>query len=188
MKKIGIYGGSFNPVHVGHIEIIKHVMKEMNLDRMIVIPVGCPSHREDLLLDGDKRIELLRVACMNMDRVEVSDIEVRNKGVSYTYDTLLNLKKRYKDAIFYEIIGEDSADYLHEWKDYEKMVKECQFVVLKRKGYDYKPDHENIMLLESPLYKYSSTEIRKLIKKGADITGMVPEKVRDIITKEKLYR
>ncbi|WP_372712953.1 nicotinate-nucleotide adenylyltransferase [Ilyobacter sp.] len=188
MKKIGIYGGSFNPVHVGHVEIIKYVMKEMNLDRLIVIPVGAPSHREDRLLEGEKRIKLLIAACMDMDRVEVSDIEVKSKGVSYTYDTLLNLKKRYKDAIFYEVIGEDSADYLHQWKDYENMLRECKFVVLKRKGYNYKPDHENIILLESPLYKYSSTEIRGLIKKGMDITGMVPDKVRDIITKENLYR
>lgn len=189
MERIGIYGGSFNPVHVGHVEIIKYVIKEMKLDRLIIIPVGCPSHKEgDLLLDGEKRIELLRVACMNIDRVELSDIEVKSKGVSYTYDTLLNLKKKYKDAIFYEIIGEDSADYLHEWKDYDKMVKECKFVVLKRKGYNYKPDHENIILLESPLYKYSSTDIRELIKKDMDIIDMVPEKVLEIISEEKLYK
>ncbi|WP_320046592.1 nicotinate-nucleotide adenylyltransferase [uncultured Ilyobacter sp.] len=188
MKKIGVYGGSFNPVHRGHVEIIKYVLKEMELDRLIIIPVGCPSHKEDLLLEGEKRIELLRAACMDIDSVEVSDIEIKNKGVSYTYDTLLNLKKKYIDASFYEIIGEDSADYLHEWKDYEKMVEECKFVVLKRNGYAYRAEHKNIIVLESPLYRYSSSEIRERLKKGLDITGMVPEKVHEIIIKEKLYR
>ncbi|WP_319370553.1 nicotinate-nucleotide adenylyltransferase [uncultured Ilyobacter sp.] len=188
MKKVGIYGGSFNPVHVGHVEIIKYVMEKMHLDKLIVIPVGCPSHKENLLLEGKKRVELLKAACKDIDKVEVSDIEIKNKGVSYTYDTLLNLKEKYKDAIFYEIIGEDSADYLYEWKDYEKMIKECQFVVLKRKGYDYRPEHENIIILESPLYDYSSTKIRELIQNEKDIRDMVPEKVREIIIKEKLYR
>jgi len=188
MERIGVYGGSFNPVHTGHVNIIKYVLENMKLDRLIVIPVGCPSHKDNLLLNGNKRIKLLEVACKDIDKVTISDIEIKNKGVSHTYDTLLNLKKKYKDAIFYEIIGEDSADYLHEWKDYEKMVKECKFVVLKRNGYAYRAEHENIIVLESPLYRYSSTEIRERLKKGLDIAGMVPRKVHEIIIKEKLYR
>ncbi len=188
MKKIGIYGGSFNPIHIGHVEIIKYVMKEMKLDKLIVVPVGYPSHKEQPLLDGEKRIELVQAACRDIPGVDVSNIEVKNKGVSYTYDTLLNLKKTYKDAIFYEIIGEDSAVYLHKWKDYEKMIEKCKFVVLKRIGYDYQPDHENIIMLESPIFKYSSTEIRELARKKMDIRGMVPEAVREIIEREKIYR
>ncbi|WP_319202307.1 nicotinate-nucleotide adenylyltransferase [uncultured Ilyobacter sp.] len=188
MEKIGIYGGSFNPVHIGHVEIMKYVLKEMKLDRLIVIPVGFPSHKDSLLLTGEKRIELLEAACKDIEKVTISDIEVQNKGVSYTYDTLLNLKKKYKDAIFYEIIGEDSADYLQEWKDYEKMVEECKFVVLKRNGYAYRAEHNNIIVLESPLYRYSSTEVRERLKKGLDISDMVPKKVHEIIIKEKLYR
>jgi nicotinate-nucleotide adenylyltransferase len=187
MEKIGIYGGSFNPIHRGHVEIIKYVMREMKLDRIIVIPVGNPSHREDDLLAGEKRIELVKAACRDIPGVNVSSIEVKSEGVSYTYDTLLNLKKRYKEAEFYEIIGEDSAEYIDEWKDYEKMLNECKFVVLKRTGYNYKSDNENMIVLESPLYRYSSTEVRNGLKNGIDVRSMVPEAVWEIIEKEKLY-
>lgn len=187
MEKIGIYGGSFNPIHKGHVKIIKYVMKEMKLDRIIVIPVGNPSHREDDLLDGRKRLELVEAACGEIPGVEVSGIEVKSEGVSYTYDTLLNLKKRYKEAYFYEIIGEDSAEYLDEWKDYEKMLDECKFIVLKRSGCNYRTENEKIIVLESPLYRYSSTEVRNRLKEGMDIRSMVPQAVWEIIEKEKLY-
>ena len=122
-----------------------------------------------------------------IDNIEVSDIEVRGEETSYTYDTLLKLRKIYRGAEFYEIIGEDSADYLHEWKDYEKMVEEVKFIVLKRRGFDYTPAHSNIEVLESPIFPYSSTEVREAIAEGKDTSNMICEKVAEIIKRYKLY-
>ena len=185
--KIGIYGGSFNPIHRGHINIIKYVLEEKKLDKMIVIPVGIPSHRDDFSVSGSERLHMVEAACMGVPRAEVSDIEIKAKGKSYTYDTLLKLKKKYPDGEFYEIIGEDSADYLHKWKDYKKLVEKVKFIVLKRSGFEYTPNHKNIEVLESPIYPYSSTKVRKAVRKGKDISSMVPKGVEELIRKYHLY-
>jgi len=184
--KIGIYGGSFNPIHKGHENIIKYVMAEKKLDKIIVIPVGNPSHREGLI-SGGIRIEMARTVCDKIKDVEVSDIEVKEAGISYTYDTFLKLKEIYKGSQFYEIIGEDSADYLHSWKNYEKMVEEVKFLVLKRRGYTYEADHENIEVLESPIFPYSSTEVREAIVNRRDTSSMLSDEVRELVEKYRLY-
>ena len=184
--RIGIYGGSFNPIHKGHVNIIKYVMKEKKLDKIIVVPVGNPSHREGLI-SGRIRLEMAAAACGEIENIEVSDIEIREEETSYTYNTFLKLKATYQGAEFYEIIGEDSADYLHEWKDYEKMVEEVKFIVLKRRGFDYTPAHSNIEVLESPIFPYSSTEVREAIAEGKDTSNMICEKVAEIIKRYKLY-
>lgn len=184
--KIGIYGGSFNPIHKGHENIIKYVMSKKKLDKIIVIPVGNPSHREGLI-SGGIRIEMARTVCDKIKGVEVSDIEVREEGISYTYDTFLKLREIYKGAQFYEIIGEDSADYLHSWKSYEKMVEEVKFLVLKRRGYTYEAVHKNIEVLESPIFPYSSTEVREAIADRRDTSSMLSDEVRELVEKYRLY-
>lgn len=186
--KIGIYGGSFNPIHKGHVKIIEYVLQNKELDKLIVIPVGTPSHRDDFTVSGELRLMMARAACKDIDRVEVSDIEVRARGKSYTYETLMRLKEIYQGSDFYEIVGEDSADYLHLWRDYSKMVEETRFIVLKREEYHYEASHENIEVLESPLYQYSSTEVRRAVKEGRDISSMVPLEVEEIIERYRLYR
>ncbi len=186
-EKIGIYGGSFDPIHLGHIGIIKYVLTQKKLDKLIVVPVGNPSHREGLI-SSRMRLEMAEAACRKIEGAEVSDIEIREAGTSYTYETLMKLKEVYPEAEFYEIIGEDSADYLHEWKEYDKLIEEAKFIVLRRRGWEYTPIHPNIEVAESPIFPYSSTQVRNAIRDGRDISSMITPEVAAIIRKYSLYK
>ncbi|MDR3259213.1 MAG: nicotinate (nicotinamide) nucleotide adenylyltransferase [Fusobacteriaceae bacterium] len=187
--KIGIYGGLFDPIHIGHISVVKFVSEYFKMDKIIVIPVGIPSHRENNAVDGNMRIKMCQMAFENIDRVEVSDIEVIQNKLCYTYDTLCNIIEIYgENNEYFEIIGEDSLNYFKTWKKYEEILKKSKLIVLKREGYNEKAFHENIILIDSPYFPYSSTKIRDVISKNGDISGMVTEKVRKYIETNNLYK
>lgn len=187
--KIGIYGGSFDPVHNGHLNIVKYVLNQLNLDKIIVIPVGRPSHRANNLEAGTLRTEMCRAAFENISGVEVSGIETDKDKTSYTINTLKKIIEIYGNKNeFYEIIGEDSAYHFKEWKNYEEILELSKVVVLRRKGYPGEIQHKNMIYLESPFFDVSSTEIREKIKNKIDISTLVPEKVKKIIEEKNLYR
>jgi nicotinate-nucleotide adenylyltransferase len=187
--KIGIYGGLFDPIHMGHVSVVKFVSEHFKMDKIIVIPVGIPSHRENNALDGSIRIKMCQLAFENMDKVEVLDIEVSQNRLCYTYDTLCNIIEIYgKNNEYFEIIGEDSLNYFKTWKKYEEILKVSKLIVLKREGYNEKAFHENIILVDSPYFPFSSTKIRETIAKNGDIREMVPEKVREYIKQNNLYK
>ncbi|QYR64882.1 nicotinate (nicotinamide) nucleotide adenylyltransferase [Fusobacterium animalis] len=189
--KIAIYGGSFNPMHIGHEKIVDYVLKNLDMDKIIIIPVGIPSHRENNLEQSNTRLKICREIFKNNKKVEVSDIEIKSEEKSYTYDTLLKLIKIYgKDNKFFEIIGEDSLKNLKTWKNYKELLNLCKFIVFRRKD-DKNTEidseflnNKNIIILENEYYNISSTEIRNKVKNGKDITGLVNEKVKKIIEKE----
>ncbi|BEO93884.1 nicotinate (nicotinamide) nucleotide adenylyltransferase [Fusobacterium nucleatum] len=189
--KIAIYGGSFNPMHIGHEKIVDYVLKNLDMDKIIIIPVGIPSHRENNLEESDTRLKICREIFKSNEKVEVSDIEIKSERKSYTYDTLLKLIEIYgKDNKFFEIIGEDSLKNLKTWKNYKELLNLCKFIVFRRKDdKNTKIDSEflnnkNIIILENEYYNISSTEIRNKVKNGEDITGLVNEKVKNLIKKE----
>ena len=177
--KIAIYGGSFNPMHIGHEKIVDYVLKNLDMDKIIIIPVGIPSHRENNLEQSDTRLKICKEIFKNNKKVEVSDIEIKSEGKSYTYDTLLKLIKIYgKDNEFFEIIGEDSLKNLKTWRNYKELLNLCKFIVFRRK------DDKNIIILENEYYDISSTEIRNKVKNKEDISGLVNKKVKKLIEKE----
>ena len=189
--KIAIYGGSFNPMHIGHEKIVDYVLKNLDMDKIIIIPVGIPSHRENNLEESDTRLKICREIFKSNEKVEVSDIEIKSERKSYTYDTLLKLIEIYgKDNKFFEIIGEDSLKNLKTWKNYKELLNLCKFIVFRRKDdKNTKIDSEflinkNIIILENEYYNISSTEIRNKVKNGEDITGLVNKKVKNLIEKE----
>lgn len=187
--KIGIYGGSFNPVHWGHINVVKYVLEKLELDKILIIPVGTPSHRADDLAPGELRFKMCQVAFENIDKIQVSDIEIKSGKLSFTIDTLKNIREIYgEDNEFYEIIGEDSAYYFDMWKDYLEILNLSKVVVLRRKGYVSHLTHKNLMYLDSPLFNVSSTEIRQRIKNSRDISFLLPEKVEKIMNENNLYK
>ena len=192
--KIGVFGGSFNPIHNGHIQIVLEAIKILDLDRIIVVPVGVPSHRLDVI-EGIHRCRMCKLAFEDFDvkdKIIISDIEVNSTETSYTYDTLVKLKDVYKEDEFYEIIGEDSANNFKIWRDYEKILEEAQVTVFKRKGIDLKIDEclkdKMLLILDTPYFEYSSTEIREKIVKKEKIDGLLPKKVIQYITQENLYQ
>lgn len=186
--KIGIYGGSFNPIHNAHVEIVKFILEQLKLDKIIVIPVGKASHRDDIMVSGKFRKKMCELAFENEEKVFVSDIEIKNKNISYTIDTLKKLISLYgEDNEFYEIVGEDSAYNFSKWKDYNQILELSKVVVFQREGYNGGVEHENVIYLDTPLYNISSTMVRNQIKNNEDISKIVPKKVAQFIQEKKLY-
>ena len=191
--RIAIYGGSFNPMHIGHEKIVDYVLNNLNMDKIIIIPVGIPSHRENNLEQSDTRLKICKEIFKGNKKIEVSDIEIKSEGKSYTYDTLLKLMDLYgENNEFFEIIGEDSLKSLKTWKNYEELLKICKFVVFRRKDdKNIQIDEEflnnkNIIILENEYYDISSTEIRNMVKNNEDISAFVNKKVKKLIEKEYL--
>ena len=191
--RIAIYGGSFNPMHIGHEKIVDYVLNNLNMDKIIIIPVGIPSHRENNLEQSDTRLKICKEIFKGNKKIEVSDIEIKSEGKSYTYDTLLKLIDLYgENNEFFEIIGEDSLKSLKTWKNYEELLKICKFIVFRRKDdKNIQIDEEflnnkNIIILENEHYDISSTEIRNMVKNNEDISAFVNKKVKKLIEKEYL--
>ena len=191
--RIAIYGGSFNPMHIGHEKIVDYVLNNLNTDKIIIIPVGIPSHRENNLEQSDTRLKICKEIFKGNKKIEVSDIEIKSEGKSYTYDTLLKLMDLYgENNEFFEIIGEDSLKSLKTWKNYEELLKICKFIVFRRKDdKNIQIDEEflnnkNIIILENEYYDISSTEIRNMVKNNEDISAFVNKKVKKLIEKEYL--
>ncbi|ATV58956.1 nicotinate (nicotinamide) nucleotide adenylyltransferase [Fusobacterium pseudoperiodonticum] len=191
--RIAIYGGSFNPMHIGHEKIVDYVLNNLNMDKIIIIPVGIPSHRENNLEQSDTRLKICKEIFKGNKKIEVSDIEIKSEGKSYTYDTLLKLMDLYgENNEFFEIIGEDSLKSLKTWKNYEELLKICKFIVFRRKDdKNIQIDEEflnnkNIIILENEYYNISSTEIRNMVKNNEDISAFVNKKVKKLIEKEYL--
>ena len=191
--RIAIYGGSFNPMDIGHEKIVDYVVNNLNMDKFIIIPVGIPSHRENNLEQSDTRLKICKEIFKGNKKIEVSDIEIKSEGKSYTYDTLLKLMDLYgENNEFFEIIGEDSLKSLKTWKNYEELLKICKFIVFRRKDdKNIQIDEEflnnkNIIILENEYYDISSTEIRNMVKNNEDISAFVNKKVKKLIEKEYL--
>ena len=191
--RIAVYGGSFNPMHIGHEKIVDYVLNNLNMDKIIIIPVGIPSHRENNLEQSDTRLKICKEIFKGNKKIEVSDIEIKSEGKSYTYDTLLKLMDLYgENNEFFEIIGEDSLKNLKTWKNYEELLKICKFIVFRRKDdKNIQIDEEflnnkNIIILENEYYDISSTEIRNMVKNNEDISAFVNKKVKKLIEKEYL--
>lgn len=187
MMKIGIFGGSFNPIHNGHIEIVKFMISTLNLDKMLIVPVGIPSHKKNNLLNGKKRLTMCKLAFKDLNNIEVLDIEIKQNSISYTIDTLKKIISIYGEYNkYFEIIGKDSADYFEQWKNYEEILKLSTVVVFDREEYIGKKI-KDLIYLKTPLFPISSTQIREKLKKDENIDNLVPLAVKNFIEKYNLY-
>ena len=189
--RIAIYGGSFNPMHRGHEQIVEYILKNLDMDKIIIVPVGIPSHRENNLEQSDTRLKICREIFKDNSKIEVSDIEIKSDGKSYTYDTLIKLIEVYgKNNEFFEIIGEDSLKNFKTWKNYKELLKICKLIVFRRNDDEDKEidkeflENPNIIILKNKYYNYSSTEIREKVKNGEDISNLVNKRVEKIILQE----
>lgn len=186
--KIGIYGGSFNPIHNGHIYMAKFIIDYLKLDKLLVIPVGTPSHRKNILADANMRLKMCEIAFKDQEKIEVSDIEVKSKEVSFTYDTLLKIIEKYPNDEYYEIIGEDSGAYFHKWKNYREILKLAKVVVLQREGYTTLLKDSNLLQVKNPFLNCSSTRVREAVLREESIENMVPKEIAKFIKVNKLYK
>jgi len=189
-KHIGLFFGSFNPVHIGHLIIANHMANETDLDQvwMVVSPQNPFKDKKSLAKDRD-RYNLVHLAIGDNPKLSVSDIEFSMPKPSYTIDTLTYLKEKYPNKIFYLIMGGDNVPTLPKWKNSELLIENYKIYVYKRPGYDLGPlaSHPNITSVEAPLLDISSTHIRQLIKERKSIQYLVPDAVRLEIERSSIY-
>ncbi len=188
--KVGLYFGSFNPVHNGHLIIANHILNETPLEKIwfIVSPQN-PFKTESTLLNEYQRLHLLNLAIENDSRIKVSDVEFNLPRPSYTSVTLLYLQEKYPAHEFSIIMGSDSFQNLHKWKNYEFIIKNHSIYIYQRPGFEIKNTiNANIVVVDAPLLQISATHIRHLIKTGKSIRYMVPDKVIEEIEKSNYYK
>uniref|UniRef100_A0A7V3RH02 Probable nicotinate-nucleotide adenylyltransferase n=1 Tax=candidate division WOR-3 bacterium TaxID=2052148 RepID=A0A7V3RH02_UNCW3 len=191
-KKIGIFGGLFDPPHIGHLILGQWVLEEFNLNRIIFIPAFKPPHK-DIYSPFKHRYKMIEISIRDNKRFFLSDIERYIRGKTYTYKVLQFLKKSnplYSESDLYLIIGADQWNEIEHWKKPDTIFRYAQVVVLPRPNYNIKdnsPFYKKIMLSNAPLIDISSTMVRERIKAGLSIDYLVIPEVQDYIKREKLY-
>lgn len=186
---IGLYFGSFNPVHVGHLIIANHILNFTDLKKIwfIVSPQN-PFKEKENLLNEYHRLHLLKLATEDDNRMKALDIEFNLPKPSYTATTLIHLEEKYPGNQFSIIMGSDSFQNLHKWKNYETIIKNYSIYVYMRPGFEIKNTiNAKLNVVDAPLLQISATEIRKLIKEKKSIRYMVPENVREEIERGGYY-
>jgi nicotinate-nucleotide adenylyltransferase len=188
--RIGLYFGSFNPIHTGHLIIASHILNATSLEKIwFIISPQNPFKTNHALLNEYDRLHLVRVATEDDLRIKVSDIEFNLPKPSYTSVTLAHLSEKYPDHQFSIIMGSDSFQNLKKWKNYESIIKNYPVYAYPRPGFNIANDiNADLTIVEAPLLEISATSIRKLIKEGKSIRYLVPEVVREEIEKFNYYK
>ena len=189
---IGLFGGSFNPIHNGHVRLAKSLLQEAALDEVwfLVSPQN-PFKQDQQLLDDDKRLQLVRLALKEEPQLMASDFEFHLPKPSYTWNTLQALEQEYPERKFTLLIGGDNWEAFDKWYRYEDILKRYPIIVYPREGSkvpDVKFQGSEIQIVETPLINISSTQIRQRLHEGKSVRGLVNTEVAMVIEQEHLYR
>ena len=191
---VGLFGGTFDPVHNGHIQAANSAHQILKLDKVIMIPAGDPYlKRTELVASPKERYHMVSLAIQKIPFLEVSDIEIFRSGPSYTLDTVRELKRNGHEVIV--LLGTDSIIEMDKWEDPDSLHSECEVVGLTRPGfqidkskpYQSRQRKYSLRTIEVNSPAISSTKVRNLVQNGQDVTGLVPQGVNEYIQKEKLY-
>ena len=187
--KIGILGGTFNPVHLGHLILAQEVKEKLGLERIIFVPAYRAPHKDMAwLIPARHRLNMLKLAVRGNPAFSVSDMELRRQGVSYTIDTIAALKKKYCEDDFFFIAGSDLAPELKTWKHYRGLLEMVRFVIARRPGYPAgKKLTSGVMPVKVRAVDISAADIRRRIKEGLPVRYFLPKAVHDYIVAQKLY-
>jgi len=190
MSKVGIFGGTFDPIHFGHLITAQSVKELRDLDKIIFIPAFISPHKTDAKASSpEDRLNMIKLAVEGIPFFDFSDIEIKKGGISYSVDTLQELKKHYTELEF--IIGYDNIFTFHTWKEPDEIFKLAKVIVLKRKSshppqFEDKYYHQSVFVQTRGI-EISATDIRERVKNGMPINFLVPSEVMKYIYKHKLY-
>ncbi|MFC6103817.1 nicotinate (nicotinamide) nucleotide adenylyltransferase [Olivibacter domesticus] len=190
MQKIGLFFGSFNPIHTGHLIIANYMANHTDLSEVwLVVSPQNPLKKKDNLLNMYDRLEMVNLALEDAENIRSNDIEFRLPKPSYTIDTLIYLRERYPDKSFVLIMGADNLITLKKWKNYEIILRDFAIYVYPRPGFDSSEwaNHSKITITNMPLMEISSTFIRNAIKERKNVRYFLPNKVLDFIDKKGIY-
>lgn len=193
-KRLGVFGGTFDPIHNGHLIAAAEISKKLNLDKVFFVPTGEPWQKGETT-DSKLRLEMTKLAISGYPNFEISAIDIDRAGPTYTRDTLQDFRKLYPDAELTFIAGADAMTEIDSWQYAEDLPKLAKFVAVSRPGYEYVPPkskgwqgESQITLVEIAAMAVSSTEIRAKVNAGISIQGLVPDSVLKFIEKHELYR
>jgi nicotinate-nucleotide adenylyltransferase len=185
LKKIAIYGGTFDPVHHAHLILARQAIETLNLDKVILVPAAIsPLKKAAPVASGEVRLAMLRAAIKGEPEFEVDECELLRAPPSYTIDTVEEIRRRDSSATIYCLIGEDNVEELPRWRRFAELEKLARFVVLDRSG--RQPSHSYPLIRRR--IDISATEIRQRVAQNESIRYLVPDSVEEIIQREKLYR
>jgi nicotinate-nucleotide adenylyltransferase len=187
--KIGILGGTFNPIHIGHLILAEEAREKLGLDKVIFVPAYLPPHKDSSdIAAAPLRLAMVKIALEGNGHFLVSDIEIKRDGRSYTIDTIRELKKLYPGDELYFIIGSDLLNYLADWKDLSDILKAVKFIVATRPGYPLEKIPSYISTIPIRAVDVSGFQIRRAIKEEKSFRYLVPEAVFKYINKKRIYR
>lgn len=185
MRKIGIYGGTFDPIHLAHLILAREALEQLQLERVVFVPAAVSPHKLDQAAAPSLlRAEMLRAAINGESRFEIEEIELQRPPPSFTIDTVEEFHRRYADAEIFYLVGSDNLPRLHTWHRFDDLARLVRFVILAR---DMKPVDERYTTIRR-LIDVSATEIRNRVATGRSIRYLVPPAVEEIIAREQLYK
>lgn len=191
--KVGLYFGTFNPIHIGHIIIANHVAENSDLDQIwLVVTPHNPHKQKSSLLSDYQRLHMAHLACEDYTKIKPSDIEFKLPQPNYTINTLAYLQEKFPNNTFSLLMGEDNINSFHKWKNYEQILQNhtiYYYPRLKSGELDSQfKNHKNIIKVEAPVIEISATFIRENIKENKNIKPLLPEKVWDYVLHNNFYK
>lgn len=193
VTQIGILGGTFDPIHNGHLYLARKICRRLSLDKLIIIPAYIPPHKKGAKISQARhRYNMLKLAVSGNKKLKISNMEIKRKGKSYSVETLRRLRKRYGAKVkFFFITGSDSLKELDKWKNMKEILNLCKFVVVERPGFKAvkRPGglNDNIIFLKINAKNISATMVRERVKRHESLTGLVSQKVMRYIYRNELY-
>jgi nicotinate-nucleotide adenylyltransferase len=195
-ERIGVLGGTFDPIHNGHLALAQAAREQLDLDRLIFVPAGVPWRKAGRkITPGSQRLEMVRLAVKSDAAAEISTLEIEEEGPSYTAETLAALAEQYPGAELYFILGEDALADLPNWRQPDRILALARLAVARRDSSTRGPEIESapggdkrIVWLDLEPVKISASDIRKRIRSGKHVKGMLPPPVEDYIRRCNLYR
>ncbi len=213
-KKIGLFGGTFNPIHLGHLRGAEQIREAFGLQEVVFIPAALPPHKvTEKIIAAHHRLEMVKRAIQKNPYFSASDVELRRSGKSYSIDTIRYFRERHQSSIFFFILGRDAFVEIETWKEYQHLFSLCNFIVMTRPGFQKSSAPPPLPESLIPAYRYdqkaeawvhssgytlffkeinfldiSSTRVRELIEKGESVRNLIPSEVEAYVREHGLYR